>query len=295
MYCRPLIISIEDDRDYLADLVLATLLDDSTPLNPTQTTSAAETSLHPSQTTSAGASLSSVPTTTADDSAQRLAQPVATSAHRQLGQTAAWRREEAAAVFDKEEGDSFRDTREPGTSRDPGTSTEPGTSREPGTSTELGASREGAGGNTKTGRSSVLPTCSSGPSVLFPSGSQFRQTHSTAPSRAPTGRTHTGASALPRVSHIPRPPQDVELMETDVVSEPGGSNVAAAAARVDLGMDDDDVMDALFGEDDVDGGVAQRGDMFGFNGTHKGVRMQPLEEGVHSTHRIQPLEEGKER
>lgn len=141
------------------------------------------------------------------------------------------------------------------------------------------------------GRNVTLPTSSSGPNVSFPSGSQFQQTNS----RPPTSPT----AKISRVCHITQPPQDVELMETSVPGEgtvmarpdleqdrgnvgmeigparscgldlePGGSNIG-----VDLGMDDNDVMDALFGED------ARGGEAFGFDGAHDSPRIQPSDGG----------------
>ena len=288
-------MSIEDDRDYQADMVLATLLDDSTPPHPTQTakeasshpshtTSAAETSLRPSQVTGSAAmaasvsSFSSAPTTTAvEDSTHRQTQPASVSAtRRRLGQTAAWRGESAAMAFDNREEDDVRDT-----------------------------SRSTTVVNRNSGRSVILPTSSSGPNV-FPSGSQFQQTNSRPPARPPTGATVTSSGVgarISQVSHIPLPPHDVEvldveLMETSVPGgkgtaarpdprgnvgldfgparsagldlEPGGSNVG-----VEFGMDDDDVMDALFGEDYMDGGVAQGGDAFRFDGAQDGGGQPP--------------------
>lgn len=145
------------------------------------------------------------------------------------------------------------------------------------------AARQGLGGNRySVGRSAALPTSSSDPKVAFPSGSQFRHTKATLPTRssAITPVSHTRSSATAPVSHIPSPPQDVELMDVDALAgEPQGS----AAARLDLGMDDNDVMDALFGEENMDGGVTEGRGMIGFDGA---------QEGMHDSPRIQPL--GKE-
>lgn len=229
---RPVIVSIEDSREYQADMVLATLLDDSTPSHPTQ----------PVGTAASTSSSSSIP----PDTTQRTA---AAATQRQQHQAGG-----AVTVLDEDQ-DGIHDNG------------------------EAGAIEQMTGNN-----SLDQHLCGGGgPSLSFPSGSQFRKTNSRVPRKS---------NAIAQVVHIPQPPQDVEFMETDsllhedddiglgdhishnpVEEEAVLGSESRAAFSQHLGShassrhvaeeDDDDVMDALFGEDNLDG-VADHGEVFGF-------------------------------
>jgi hypothetical protein len=95
------------------------------------------------------------------------------------------------------------------------------------------------------------------------------------------------ASAVSQANHIPQPPQDVEFMETGSLSGLGGTE-GGTVEGLDLGMDDNDVMDALFGEDNMDGGVAEGGGFCGADVGEMHCTRQPLEDG----NNVQPQPEG---
>lgn len=127
-------------------------------------------------------------------------------------------------------------------------------------------------------------------SVSFPSGSQFRRTN-------PNVHTKKYIS-IAEARHVPLPPQDTEFMEIGPSSPPQRQEGAAAIAPMMVSRTsnqptpaeidvDDDVMDALFGEDNLDE-VAEHGQIFGFdhrrnhedtqNGSRQ--RIQPSERGI---------------
>lgn len=224
---RPVIVSIEDSREYQADMVLATLLDDSTPSHPTQPIG-----------TAASTSSSSIPPVTT----QRTAVTATRGQQQQAGG--------AVTALDEDQ-DGIRDNG------------------------EAGALEQTIGNNSRSDQH-----LSGGPSLSFPSGSQFRQKNSRVPRKS---------SAIAQVVHIPQPPQDVEFMETDsflheeddiglgdhISNNPVEEAVfehESHAFSQHLGSyassqhvtEEDDVMDALFGEDNLDD-VADHGEVFGFD------------------------------
>ncbi len=307
LYCRPVIVSIEDDRDYQADMVLATLLDDLS---------------HPAETASASTATSFSNTTANTTSAQRLAQPSTVSA-RLLGQKAAPRiKEDTGMLDDNQEDSAARDTRvtrtlglggrhinqHPGRSDVPGSSSSQSATFPSGAEyrqTDLNIPKRYSGGIAEVrhiSQPSQLNTDALGRcSVVAAQPSQLMETaaiggHVPQPSQLNTARSSAIAaqpsqlntdalerstavaahvpqppqlsigrsSAVTRVCHVPEPPQ---LMETDAI----GSDVSTG---VDLDIDEEDLMDALFGEDSMDGAVAEGGDMFGFDGAQKEEQRQ---------------------
>ena len=198
--CRPIVISIEDDKDYQADLVLATLLDNSTPYQSTQTSATDVSSI--TNTTATTATLQVDHTSTTK---QRSRQP------RAVQNTEA----------DKHKlGEPIRD----------------------------GKGSKQVVSNMKTSDVEIITNRKSTTKSSFPTGSQFRQLNS---------NRNSSSSKIPLASHVPLPPTDTDFMDTDAVYR---SSAIPAASRTD----DDDVMEALFGEDDMDG-VAEDGSMFGFD------------------------------
>ena len=230
-----MIVSIEDSREYQADMVLATLLDDSTP--PTQPSTAASTS-----------SSSSIPPAIT----QRTAAATATRGRQQQAGS-------AVTILDEDQ-DGIRDNG------------------------EAGALEQTTGNNSRLDQH--LCDGGGGPSLSFPSGSQFRK------------KVPRKSSAIAQVVHIPQPPQDVEFMETDSLlhedddiglgdhfsnSHVEGLGRESHAFSQHLGShassshvtEEDDVMDALFGEDNLDG-VADHGEVFGFDqGQNRESQMLP--------------------
>lgn len=199
-----MIISIDDERDYHVDMVLATLVDDSTPLHPTQTTETAA---------------SNASSTAANSSTPRPSQ-TARQRH-QVGQ------------HPEERGASMEHHSDP----------EGESAMETGVAGDLGAVHGSRQTLSSVGTSHRLRAADV--EVAFPSGSQFRQTNSRKPTRT-----------IPLASHVPLPPQDVEFMETDSMTQQHQTPFP--------GTEDNDVMDALFGEDNMDG-AAKGGQIFGFD------------------------------
>ncbi len=251
MYNRPIIISIEDDRDYHADIVLATLLDDSAP---------PPTASHPRQTTPTSSSVANA----------TAAVSTSTSPQRLQSETATKRDHD---VHMEEEGEvDFEHEPENATGSRPGLA---GRRSRP--------SHHGSAAKGLQKRTSDL-------SVAFPSGSQFRRgssrrpgnvqktTHIPPPPAAPHVRSAAHSSStmdMPSSSHNSRHvAQDPNLSgSTAWQSNPAHSSTpkapvplpvhASTSSKPDPEAEDYDVMDALFGEDNMDA-VAEDGQMFGF-------------------------------
>ena len=192
---RPIVISIDDDKDYQVDLVLATLLDE---LQPTSTATSTVNS-----------------TTTATQRQQHIAtgQP-----HRiDLSDF------EASEFYDEDH------------------------------QSELTRGAECA----SQGEPSIRNrnTWKADSNTQFPSTSQDPRASS---------------SNLQQVGHIPTLTRDSEFMETNPTPQPHSSTTVLSSkvpnrtSSHPVADDDDDVMDALFGENNMDE-IAEDGRMFGFN------------------------------
>ncbi len=216
--CRPVVISIEDDRDYQADLVLATLLDDSLD-QPTQTTAQASSM--------ASTATSTTTTTTAPDHG-----PTKRSHH---------------SDFSDLEGNESGEPSDAAASRD-------GLPR-----TRVGGANRAAVSNSTSRNPRSLPARKKlkGTDMnlsRFPSGSLFEQREKTVCSSS---------------HHVPIPPCDTDFMDTDSTSQPQDAAMSRSSKKTPSlhfhqQAEEEDVMDALFGEDNMDG-VAEEGNVFGFD------------------------------
>ena len=300
-------------------MVLATLLDNSNPLSQRSTTTAPPSA---SITSTAVPSTSAAPEAAPPASTQRGGLPLIqrSATQRSATQRSATQRSGLTATQGRHHEEAI-------TNRGSVTSTHP-EGRQAGA---LGGAKRTNPASSHTSSNRVPPhkTADTGAPTAFPSGSQFRHTHSNAP---------VDSISIAEVAHIPLPPQDdLDFMETEGSSESqraqrvhrtssrlgiGASHASSTAGpshsfarqshslmvgpshglsvgasdrnnstiqqshRATTGTghhdslatgpgsafeDNDDVMDALFGEDNLDE-VALDGQMFGFGDTKEQER-----------------------
>lgn len=228
---RPLIVSIEDGKDYQADMVLATLLSNSS-TDPSQLSTTTTT------TTTTTATAPTTSRTTAD---------ISSSSNVQRG------RHESFVVLPGEEEEEEEEERFRDVTRDFGTRRSTGRGKRLGRSTSTS--------------DVVFPSSSQFMQAHVLSSTT---TTATTTAAATTTVTSTSAM-IPQASHIPDPPllpslQDVEELMMETGSPAAAHNEAGAGAGAGVDADagigigtvgdfagEGELMDALFGEEEEEG------------------------------------------